>query len=213
MGDPEAEGQSCTFAGRHEVLSLVLAVVEAAGQDEIIVVTLEEDMCEKHHWAEGGAMRRRRRDPLPLGPWAGPPPRSLPCMPWPCLAWSVLRVISGRRRSPTWASMVAGPQLPGLVGLLQPFLPGDLVLKAGCGLSLPAEGSHQLASDVLTAEGDGFKFIATAGQGSQARVPTLESLLEELDGLAGLFLYHTGIAPSPVVCLLPLGQAVQLIDH
>lgn len=74
-------------------------------------------------------------------------------------------------------------------------------------------GSHQLASDVLTAEGDRFKFIAPAGEGSQARVPTLKSPLEELNGLPGFLLYHTGIASSPVVCLLPLGQAVQLIDH
>lgn len=74
-------------------------------------------------------------------------------------------------------------------------------------------GAYQLASDVFTAEGNGFKFIATAGQGPQTGVPTLESPLEELDGLAGLFLNHTGIAPSPVVCLLPFGQAVQLVDH
>lgn len=73
--------------------------------------------------------------------------------------------------------------------------------------------SYQLASDVLTAEGDGFKFIATAGQGPQARVPTLKSPLKELDGLPGLFLHHTGIAPSPVICLLTLGKAIQLIDH
>lgn len=35
--------RSCTFVGGHEVLSLVFAVVEAAGEDQVIVVTLEED--------------------------------------------------------------------------------------------------------------------------------------------------------------------------
>lgn len=74
-------------------------------------------------------------------------------------------------------------------------------------------GSHQLSSNVLTSEGDRFKFIATAGQGPQAGVPTLKSPFKELDGFSGLFLHHTGIAPSPVVCLLPFGEAIQLIDH
>ena len=36
-------GQSCTSVGGHEVLSLVFAVVKAAGEDQVVVVTLEED--------------------------------------------------------------------------------------------------------------------------------------------------------------------------
>lgn len=41
-GDEPGQRQSCTFVGGHEVLSLVFAVVEAAGEDQVIVVTLEE---------------------------------------------------------------------------------------------------------------------------------------------------------------------------
>ena len=45
--------QSCTFVGGHEVLSLVFAVVEAAGEDQVIVVTLEEESVRRATGQEG----------------------------------------------------------------------------------------------------------------------------------------------------------------
>lgn len=50
--------QSCTFVGGHEVLSLVFAVVEAAGEDQVIIVTLEEDSVRSASEQEGAPCRR-----------------------------------------------------------------------------------------------------------------------------------------------------------
>ncbi|KAB1264787.1 hypothetical protein Cadr_000019463 [Camelus dromedarius] len=77
----------CTFVGGHEVLSLVFAVVEAAGEDQVIVVTLEEDRV-----STTGQERAPCRAGTGVfclwGPGEGHIPMSLPCMPWPCLARS-----------------------------------------------------------------------------------------------------------------------------
>lgn len=49
--------QRCTFVGGHEVLSLVFAVVEAAGEDQVIIVTLEEDSVRGAIGQEGAPCR------------------------------------------------------------------------------------------------------------------------------------------------------------
>lgn len=73
--------QSCTFAGGHEVLRLVFAVVKAAGKDQVIIVTLEEDSVRSATGQEG-APGRKGTDILCLwGAGEGHLPESLPSMP------------------------------------------------------------------------------------------------------------------------------------
>lgn len=79
--------QSCTFVGGHEVLSFVFAVVEAAGEDQVVIVALEEDRISAN--GQEGAPCRGGTGMLCLwGPGEGHFPVSLPDMPWPCLARS-----------------------------------------------------------------------------------------------------------------------------
>lgn len=56
---------SCTFAGGHEVLGLVFAVVEAAGKDQVIIVTLEEDSVRSTTGQEGAPCRGGGRSVFP----------------------------------------------------------------------------------------------------------------------------------------------------
>lgn len=59
--------QSCTFVGGHEVLGLVFTVVEAAGEDQVIVVTLEEESVRSATGQEGAPFGGGTGILLPLG--------------------------------------------------------------------------------------------------------------------------------------------------
>lgn len=100
--------QSCTFVGGHEVLRLVFAVVKAAGEDQVIVVTLEEDSVRSASGQEG-APGREGTDILCLwGVGQGHLPESLPSRPSGSnCAKSDLQDMN----SHCWASMVTAPQL------------------------------------------------------------------------------------------------------
>lgn len=74
--------QSCTFVGGHEILRLVFAVVKAAGEDQVIVVTLEEDSVRSATGQEG-VLGREGTDIFCLwGAGEGHLPEPLPSMPW-----------------------------------------------------------------------------------------------------------------------------------
>lgn len=70
--------QSCTFVGGHEVLSLVFAVVEATGEDQVIVVTLEEESVRRATGQEGAPFGESTDTLLPLGFWGASHPRVPP---------------------------------------------------------------------------------------------------------------------------------------
>lgn len=72
------ERPSCTFAGGHVILSFVFAVVQAAGEDQVIVVTLEEDSVKSTTGQEGAPCRGRGTS------------RAMSCLDrlWLCLAES-----------------------------------------------------------------------------------------------------------------------------
>lgn len=80
--------QSCTFVGGHEVLSLVFAVVEAAGEDQVIVVTLQEDSVRGAIGQEGAPCGGGTGILCFWGLGQGHIPESLPYTIWPCLAKS-----------------------------------------------------------------------------------------------------------------------------
>lgn len=92
VGQGEREGwmilrqrQSCTFVGGHEVLSLVFAVVEATGEDQVIIVTLEEESVRRATGQEGAPFREGTDTLLPLGSREHHIPESLPPMFWSCV--------------------------------------------------------------------------------------------------------------------------------
>lgn len=72
------QGRSCTFVGGHEVLSLVFAVVEATGEDQVIIVTLEEESVRSATGQEGAPFGGGTAILLPLGSWGGSHPRVPP---------------------------------------------------------------------------------------------------------------------------------------
>lgn len=73
------------FVGGHEVLSLVFAVVEATGEDQVIIVTLEEESVRRATGQEGAPFREGTDTLLPLGSREHHIPESLPPMFWSCV--------------------------------------------------------------------------------------------------------------------------------
>lgn len=148
--------QSCTFVGGHEVLSLVFAVVEAAGEDQVIVVTLEEDSVRGATGQEGAPCGGGTGILCFWGLGQGYIPESLHTQSGP--AWSslaVLRVIYGTGNFHSWALMVAAHlQLSRLSDLplgppsWRPCSEGWLwVLSAGGLTSWPVMSSLRKAMD------------------------------------------------------------------
>lgn len=134
-GAPVGPRVSRTFAGGHEVLGLVFAVVEAAGEDQVVVVTLEEGSV-RGATGQEGALCGGSRALGTLEALKGHVPQPSQACSGPAGLWpAVLTVIWGTRSSTnslSWASMGAAPSAARADG--SPWL------RAGCGLSLPVSG-------------------------------------------------------------------------
>lgn len=179
--------------------------MEAAGQDQVIVVSLEE---------KGNVTPGRKKNP------AAPPP-PFPRRPGDGVA-GLLRALTQPAKGAGCPLAARSTLTPGMGS------PGSpprriktLQSPAACAGSTASvspspwgrDAPHLLPGGVLAAEGDGLELVAPAGQSPQAVVPALKPLLQELDGLPGSLLHLAGIACGPVLHLRALGQAIQLVYH
>lgn len=177
--------------------------MEAAGQNQVVIVSLEE---------KGNVTLGRKKTYNPTTPTSALPRDAAESRAAPSRNTHSLQEPAqppakvGTELPPAQSSRTQGPWFPPRSWWQRASSPRQHCLHV-------RDAPYLLASGVFAAEGDGLQLVASAGQSPQAVVPALKSLLQEFDGLPGSLLHLAGIACSPVLHLWALGQAIQLVYH